>query len=97
LLLIRGSAESELSRSRDAGTIPLPSFSTTNQKEIIILPLAFGGARYAPVAGEDLGRAIATILNNPAEHAGKSYPLYGARELSDYEVAEILTEVLERK
>jgi len=66
-------------------------------KEKGILPLAFGDARYAPVAGEDLGRVIAAILNNPAKHAGKSYPLYGARELSEYEVADILTEVLGKK
>jgi NAD(P)H dehydrogenase (quinone) len=62
-----------------------------------ILPLAFGEARYAPIAGEDLGRVIAAILSNPAEHAGKSYPLYGRRELSEYEVADILTEVLGKK
>jgi NAD(P)H dehydrogenase (quinone) len=62
-----------------------------------VLPLAFGDARYAPIAGEDLGRVIAAILNNPAEHAGKSYPLYGLRELSEYEVADILTEVLGTK
>jgi NAD(P)H dehydrogenase (quinone) len=49
-------------------------------KEKGILPLAFGNARYTPIADEDLGRVIAAILNNPAEPAGKSYPLYGARE-----------------
>jgi NAD(P)H dehydrogenase (quinone) len=62
-----------------------------------ILPLAFGDARYAPVAGEDLGRVIATILKDPAEHAGKTYPLYGARELSQYEIADMLTQVLGNK
>jgi NAD(P)H dehydrogenase (quinone) len=34
-----------------------------------ILPLAFGDARYAPAAGEDLGRVIAAILKDPAQHA----------------------------
>jgi len=66
-------------------------------KEKAVLPLAFGDARYAPIAGEDLGRVIPAILSNPAEHAGKSYPLYGERELSEYEVAAILTEVLGKK
>jgi NAD(P)H dehydrogenase (quinone) len=66
-------------------------------KERGILPLAFGDARYAPIAGEDLGRVIAAILCNPTEHAGKSYSLFGARELSEYEVADILTEVLGKK
>jgi uncharacterized protein YbjT (DUF2867 family) len=66
-------------------------------KEKGILPLAFGNVRYAPVAGEDLGRVIAAILNDPGKHSGKSYPLYGPKELSQYEVADILTRVLERK
>ena len=62
-----------------------------------ILPLAFGGARYAPVAGEDLGRVIAAILKDPAQHGGKTYPLYGSREVSQYEIAEMLTQVLGNK
>jgi uncharacterized protein YbjT (DUF2867 family) len=66
-------------------------------KEKQILPLAFGDARYAPIAGEDLGRIIAEILSNPAEHAGKIYPLYGSKELSQYEIADILTQVLGKK
>ena len=66
-------------------------------KEKNILPLAFGNVRYAPVAGEDLGRVIAAILTDPGKHSGKSYPLYGPKELSQYEIADILTRVLERK
>ncbi len=62
-----------------------------------ILPLAFGDARYAPVTGEDLGRVIAAILKNPIGHAGKTYPLYGAREVSQYQIADMLTQVLGRK
>ncbi len=59
-----------------------------------ILPLAFGDARYAPILGEDLGRVIAAILKNPVEHSGKIYPLYGSKELSQYEVVGMLTQVL---
>jgi NAD(P)H dehydrogenase (quinone) len=62
-----------------------------------IVPLAFGNARYAPIAGEDLGRIIGAILEDPAEHAGKSYPLYGSKELDQYEIADILTQVLGKK
>jgi len=58
---------------------------------------SFGDARYAPIAAEDQGRVIAAILNNPVEHAGKIYPLYGPKELTQYEVADILTRVLGRR
>ena len=66
-------------------------------KDKQIVPLAFGDARYAPIAGEDIGRVIAAILNDPAAHAGKVYPLYGLKELTQYEIAEILTDVLGKK
>lgn len=62
-----------------------------------MFPLPFGDARYAPITAEDQGRVIAAILNNPAEHAGKVYPLYGPKELTQHEVADILTQVLGRK
>lgn len=61
----------------------------------IVLP--FGESRYAPIAGEDSGRVIASILANPEGHAGKIYPLYGSTELTQYEIAEILSEELGRK
>jgi NAD(P)H dehydrogenase (quinone) len=61
----------------------------------IVLP--FGEARYAPIAGEDSGRVIASILANPEGHAGKIYPLYGSTELTQYEIAEILSGELGRK
>jgi NAD(P)H dehydrogenase (quinone) len=61
------------------------------------LPLPFGDARYAPIAAEDQGRVIAAILNSPAEHTGKIYPLYGPTELSQYEIADLLTRILGRK
>jgi NAD(P)H dehydrogenase (quinone) len=66
-------------------------------REKDMFPLPFGDARYAPIAAEDQGRVIAAILNDPAEHAGKIYPLYGPKELTQYEVADILTQVLGRK
>jgi uncharacterized protein YbjT (DUF2867 family) len=66
-------------------------------REKNILPLPFGDARYAPITAEDQGRVIAAILNNPAEHAGKIYPLYGPKELTQFEIAEILSRVLGRQ
>ena len=66
-------------------------------KEKNILPLPFGDARYAPIAAEDQGRVIAAILNHPAEHAGKVYPLYGPKELSQHEIADLMTQILGRK
>jgi NAD(P)H dehydrogenase (quinone) len=66
-------------------------------REKDMFPLPFGDARYAPIAAEDQGRVIAAILNDPAEHGGKIYPLYGPKELTQYEVADMLTQVLGRK
>jgi uncharacterized protein YbjT (DUF2867 family) len=66
-------------------------------REKNMFPLPFGDARYAPITAEDQGRVIAAILNESAEHAGKTYPLYGPKELTQYEVAGLLTQVLGRK
>jgi len=51
-------------------------------------------SRYSPVATEDLAYVIAAILENPAEHRGKTYPLCGPAVLSVAEVAEIASRVL---
>jgi len=48
------------------------------------IPLA---GRHAPVAAEDQARVIVGILENPKEHAGKVYPLFGPVELSQEEIA----------
>jgi NAD(P)H dehydrogenase (quinone) len=65
------------------------------QQNQLILP--FGEARYAPIAAEDLGRVVASILLDPVSHAGQVYPLFGPKELTQYEIAGILSEVLARK
>src|ERR1700730_863310 len=72
-------------------------YVSENIRENNVFPLPFGDARYAPIAAEDQGRVIAAILNDPAAHAGNIYPLYGPKELTQYEVADILTQVLGRK
>ena len=65
------------------------------QQDQLILP--FGEARYAPIAAEDLGRIVAFILADPLSHAGQVYPLYGPKELTQIEIAGILSDVLGRK
>ncbi|MET3501371.1 uncharacterized protein YbjT (DUF2867 family) [Mucilaginibacter rubeus] len=56
----------------------------------------FGEAAYAPVAGEDTGRVIAAILAKPKGFAGQTLELYGAEEMTQYQVAGILSEELGR-
>jgi NAD(P)H dehydrogenase (quinone) len=61
----------------------------------IVMP--FADVRYAPIAGEDIGRVISAILANPKGHEGKCYPLYGQVEVTQYEIAEIMSRQLGRK
>lgn len=61
-----------------------------------VIEFPFADARHAPIAGEDQGRVIASLLQNPDEHAGKAYPLYGPVELNHHEIAERLTKTLGR-
>jgi Predicted nucleoside-diphosphate-sugar epimerases len=65
------------------------------QQSQLILP--FGDAHYAPIAAEDLGRVVASILADPSGHAGQVYPLFGHKELTQFEIAGILSDVLGRK
>lgn len=53
-------------------------------------------SNYTPVATEDLGRAIAAILENPSPHAGKTYALVGPEQVSYQAVAGIVGKVLGR-
>jgi NAD(P)H dehydrogenase (quinone) len=69
--------------------------SFIKQQNQLILP--FGQARYAPIAAEDLGRVVASVLADPSSHAGQNYPLFGPKELTQFEVAGILSDVLGRK
>lgn len=51
-------------------------------------------SRHAPVAAEDQAKVIANILESPEEHAGKIYPLFGAIELDQNEIAAEIGKVL---
>jgi NAD(P)H dehydrogenase (quinone) len=52
-----------------------------------MLMLPGGKGRHAPVAAYDQGRVIATILQNPTPHIGRTYHLYGPEELNYFDIA----------
>jgi len=56
----------------------------------------FGDAKYGTISSEDIGRVAAAILARPEGHAGQSYRIYGPAELSGYDMAQALSEVLGR-
>jgi len=61
-----------------------------------VFRLPFGDGRHAPITAEDQGRVIAAILENPAQHAGQIYPLFGAVEMNHHQIAEAISEALGR-
>jgi uncharacterized protein YbjT (DUF2867 family) len=62
-----------------------------------ILSVPAGNGRHAPIAAADQGRVISTILMDPKPHAGQTYRLFGAVEMSHSQVADALSEVLGRR
>jgi NAD(P)H dehydrogenase (quinone) len=59
-----------------------------------VMNVPFRDNRHAPIAAEDQARVISAILENPAPHAGKVYPLYGPVELTQAEIAAEVGRVL---
>ena len=67
-------------------------------------PMIQVGTLYAPyvlgktalISGEDQGRVIAAILQEPQSHIGKTYPLYGPTEYTFAEIAQIIGKTLGR-
>jgi uncharacterized protein YbjT (DUF2867 family) len=59
-----------------------------------LLHVPFGPGRHAPIAAEDQARVIVGILEDPASHRGKIYPLYGPVEFTYKEIAQVLSRVL---
>jgi uncharacterized protein YbjT (DUF2867 family) len=59
-----------------------------------LLHVPFGTGRHAPIAAEDQARVIVGILEDPAAHRGKIYPLYGPVEFTHEEIAQVLSRVL---
>src|SRR6266851_5412527 len=58
------------------------------------LHVPFGTGKHAPIAAEDQARVIAGILEDPAPHRGKTYPLFGPVEFTYRETAQVLSRVL---
>src|ERR1700743_2123233 len=71
-------------------------FGAKGIREEGVLRLPFGDGRHAPITAEDQGRVIAAILENPDEHAGQVYPLFGAVEMNHYQIADAISEALGR-
>ena len=61
-----------------------------------LLDFPFADGRHAPVSAEDQGHVIAAILENPAAHAGQTYPLFGAAEMDHYQIAKAISRALGR-
>lgn len=73
----------------------LYSIRSIKTQNAIVYP--FGDVAYAPITGEDQGRVIASILADPAPHAGKTYSLFGLEEMTQYQIADMVSEVIGRK
>jgi NAD(P)H dehydrogenase (quinone) len=56
----------------------------------------FTTGRHAPIAGEDQGRVIVSILQDPASHQGQIYPLYGPVEMTYPQIAQAVGKALGR-
>src|SRR5262249_41971764 len=61
-----------------------------------LLHVPFGTGKHAPIAAEDQARVIVGILEDPAPHAGKIYPLFGPVEFTYAEIAQVLSRVLKK-
>jgi uncharacterized protein YbjT (DUF2867 family) len=51
-------------------------------------------SRFAPMPAGDIARVVVGILEDPASHAGKAYPLHGPVEYSHEELAAVVGRVL---
>ncbi|MDE1179366.1 NAD(P)H-binding protein [Paraburkholderia sp.] len=61
------------------------------------ITLPYGAGRHAPIAAVDQARLIATVLAQPNDHIGKTYPLFGPVEMNQHEIADEIGKVLDRK
>ncbi|WP_245611838.1 NmrA family NAD(P)-binding protein [Nevskia soli] len=59
-----------------------------------VMQVPFSSGRHAPVAAEDQARVITEILENPAPHSGKIYPLYGPVEMTYEEISAEISRVI---
>lgn len=66
------------------------------EEDCFAVPFGPSG-KFASVSTEDLGELTATLLENPAGHAGQTYPLFGPTELTPPEIANVLSKHLGRE
>src|SRR5271167_4657789 len=59
-----------------------------------LLHVPFGTGRHAPITAEDQARVIVGIVENPSQHGGKAYRLYGPVEFTYQGIANVLSRVL---
>src|SRR5260221_3301054 len=62
-----------------------------------LVQMPFGESKHAPIAAEDQARLIASILENPSAHKGKTYQLFGPKEYTYAEAFEKISQILGRK
>jgi uncharacterized protein YbjT (DUF2867 family) len=76
-----------------------PLFTTLAARSIRTrgtIELPFGTGRTSPVAADDVARAVATVLRDPAPHIGRVYELTGPRTLDMSQMAEEFSRALGR-
>lgn len=61
-----------------------------------LVQLPFGESKHAPIVEEDQARVIASILEHPAAHRGKTYDLFGPKEYTYPEIFEKVAQILGR-
>lgn len=72
-------------------TLPAQTIRKNNTIE-----LPFGAGRTSPVAVDDVARAVATVLRDPAHHVGHIYELTGPRTVDMTQMADAFSKALGR-
>ena len=62
-----------------------------------LVQMPFGESKHAPIAAEDQARLIASILEHPSAHTGKTYQLFGPKEYTYAEAFAKISDILGRK
>ena len=62
-----------------------------------VLRMPVGKGRHSPIAADDQGRVIATLLKDPEGHVGTTIPVSGPAEMDHEQMAAELSEALGRK
>nr|WP_211221232.1 NmrA family NAD(P)-binding protein [Ktedonobacter racemifer] len=74
-----------------------PLLNMAQQIKDGLVQLPFGEGKHAPIAPEDQARLIASILEHPSAHTGKTYPLFGPKEYTYAEAFEKISQILGRQ